>query len=57
MIPDQAVLLLHQLIAKLYLKRFESLIKLLACVSAYNSANAFSIQWLSEKSSCSLKGP
>ena len=40
---DQVVLLTHQLIAKLYLKSYESLIKRLACISAHSNINAFLI--------------
>ena len=54
---DQAMLLAHQLIAKLHLKVYESLIKPLACLLAHPSANTFPIWWLSEKNSQSLEGP
>ena len=36
---------------------YESLIKLLACISTHSSANAFPIRWLSERSSWSPEGP
>ena len=54
---DQAVSLAHQLIAKLYLKTYESLIKPFACVSAHSSANGFPIRWLSKINSWSPEGP
>ena len=54
---NQAIPLVHQLIAKLHLKPYESLIKPLTCVSTYSSANAFPIRWLSEKSFWSTEGP
>ena len=44
MSANHAVPLSHQLIVKLYLKPYESLIKLLACILTYSSANAFSIR-------------
>ena len=46
-----------RIIAKLHLKLYESLIKLVAYVSAHSSANAFLIQCLSERSSQSPKSP
>ena len=55
MSTDQVVLLAHQLIAKLHLKIYKSLIKPLACVSAHISANAFPIWWLSKINSRSPK--
>ena len=54
MSADQAVLFVHQLIAKL---PYESLIKLLACVSTHGSSNVFPIQWLIERNLWSPKGP
>ena len=54
---DQTIPLTHRLIAKLHLKSYKSLIKLLACVSTHSNANVFLIRWLSEKSFQSLEGP
>ena len=48
---DHTVPLAYQLIAKLQLKLYKSLIKSLAYVSTHSSANAFAIRWLSERSS------
>ena len=56
MSADHAVLLAHQLIAKLHLQPYESLIKLFACISTHSNDNAFLIRCLSEKSSWSLEG-
>ena len=50
MSADEAVLLAHQLIAKLHLKPYKSLIKPLACISIHSSANVFPIRWMSERS-------
>ena len=51
---DQAVPLVHQLIAKL---PYESLIKPLDWVSTHSNTNAFPIRWLSEESSRLPEGP
>ena len=57
MSADHAIPLAHQIIGKLHLKSYESLIKPFACISTHSSANAFPIQWLSEKSFRSPEGP
>ena len=54
---DQAISLAHQLIAKLYLEPYNSMIKPFAYISAPSSVNAFPIRWSTERSSWSTEAP